>query len=226
MLHRGFTTVRDVGGADWGIARAVAEGRVEGPEIIYGGKALTATGGHGDYRSAGQYYEDQSYWVPRISRLADGVDELRLAVSDEVRKGAHHIKIMANGGVASPTDRITSDQYSEARDRSRGRRGRHGRPLRLLAHLYGELDQAGVAQRRALDRARQFGRPGSDRANEKHRRLPRSDADHVQGAGRRRCRGRTATGSRAARSAQWRSAAWRWSSRRTAPACRWRMAAI
>jgi imidazolonepropionase-like amidohydrolase len=113
MLHRGFTTVRDVGGADWGIARAVTEGRVEGPEIIYGGKALTATGGHGDYRSSGQYYEDPSYWVPRISRLADGVDKLRLAVRDEVRKGAHHIKIMANGGVASPTDRITSDQYSE-----------------------------------------------------------------------------------------------------------------
>lgn len=113
MLHRGFTTVRDVGGADWGIARSVAEGRVEGPRVIYGGKALTATGGHGDYRSAGQYYDDPSYWVPRISRLADGLDQVRLAVRDEVRKGAHHIKIMANGGVASPTDKITSDQYSE-----------------------------------------------------------------------------------------------------------------
>jgi imidazolonepropionase-like amidohydrolase len=109
MLHRGFTTVRDVGGADWGIARSVAEG----PRVIYGGKALTATGGHGDYRSAGQYYEDPSYWVPRISQLADGLDQVRLAVRDEVRKGAHHIKIMANGGVASPTDKITSDQYPE-----------------------------------------------------------------------------------------------------------------
>ncbi len=113
MLHRGFTTIRDVGGADFGIAKAVAEGLVEGPRVIYGGKALTATGGHGDYRSAGQHYEDQSYWAPRISRLCDGVGELRRAVRDEVRKGAHHIKIMANGGVASPTDRITSDQYSE-----------------------------------------------------------------------------------------------------------------
>ncbi len=113
MLHRGFTTIRDAGGADFGIARAVAEGRVEGPRVIYCGKALTATGGHGDYRSGGQYYEDPSYWIPRISRLCDGVSELRRAVRDEVRKGAHHIKIMANGGVASPTDRITSDQYSE-----------------------------------------------------------------------------------------------------------------
>jgi imidazolonepropionase-like amidohydrolase len=113
MLQRGFTTIRDAGGADFGIARAVAEGRVEGPRIIYCGKALTATGGHGDYRSGGQYYEDTSYWLPRISRVCDGVAELRRAVRDEVRKGAHHIKIMANGGVASPTDRITSDQYSE-----------------------------------------------------------------------------------------------------------------
>jgi imidazolonepropionase-like amidohydrolase len=113
MLHRGFTTIRDAGGADFGIARAVAEGRVEGPRIVYCGKALTATGGHGDYRSGGQYYEDESYWVPRISRVCDGIEALRRAVRDEVRKGAHHIKIMANGGVASPTDRITSDQYSE-----------------------------------------------------------------------------------------------------------------
>lgn len=113
MLSRGFTTVRDEGGADFGIARAVEQGLVDGPRVIYCGKALTATGGHGDYRSAGQYYEDTSYWVPRLSRVCDGVAELRRAVRDEVRKGAHHIKIMANGGVASPTDRITSDQYSE-----------------------------------------------------------------------------------------------------------------
>jgi imidazolonepropionase-like amidohydrolase len=113
MLQRGFTTIRDAGGADFGIAKAVEEGRVPGPRIFYCGKALTATGGHGDYRSAGQYAQDESYWVPRISRLCEGVTALRAAVRDEVRKGAHHIKIMANGGVASPTDRITSDQYSE-----------------------------------------------------------------------------------------------------------------
>jgi imidazolonepropionase-like amidohydrolase len=113
MLRRGFTTVRDCGGADYGLAKAVAEGRVVGPRIIYCGKALTASGGHGDYRMRGQHAEDDSYWLPKISRRCEGVGELRSAVRDEVRKGAHHIKIMANGGVASPTDRITSDQYSE-----------------------------------------------------------------------------------------------------------------
>jgi imidazolonepropionase-like amidohydrolase len=39
---------------------------------------------------------------------------VRLAARDEIRRGAHHIKIMANGGISSPTDRITSDQFSEA----------------------------------------------------------------------------------------------------------------
>lgn len=113
MLMRGFTTIRDCGGADFGLARAVEEGLVAGPRVLYCGKALSQTGGHGDYRSAGTYFDDQSYWAPRISRVADGADALRRAARDEIRKGAHHIKIMAGGGIASPTDRIDSDQYSE-----------------------------------------------------------------------------------------------------------------
>lgn len=112
MLTRGFTTIRDCGGADFGLARAVEEGLVSGPRILYCGKALTQTGGHGDYRPGGSYHDDQSYWAPRISRLADGVNEVRQAARDEVRKGAHHIKLMAGGGIASPTDRIDSDQFS------------------------------------------------------------------------------------------------------------------
>ena len=112
MLLRGFTTIRDCGGADFGLARAVEEGLIPGPRIVYGGKALSQTGGHGDFRPAGGYFDDQSYWAPRISRVADGVDEVRKAARDEIRKGAHHIKMMAGGGIASPTDRIDSDQYS------------------------------------------------------------------------------------------------------------------
>lgn len=49
-----------------------------------------------------------------ISRVADGVDGVRRAARDELRKGADQIKIMASGGVASPTDRIDSTQYSIA----------------------------------------------------------------------------------------------------------------
>jgi imidazolonepropionase-like amidohydrolase len=112
MLHRGFTTVRDTGGADFGLARAQAEGLLEGPRILFGGKALSQTGGHGDGRSEGQTaYEDPCAHLG-LGRVVDGVDAVRVAARDELRKGAHHIKVMAGGGVASPTDRIDSTQYS------------------------------------------------------------------------------------------------------------------
>jgi imidazolonepropionase-like amidohydrolase len=111
MLYRGFTTVRDAGGADWGIAAAVEEGHLEGPRILYCGKALSQTGGHGDMRRPGENFE-QCLCCPGLGRICDGVAEVRKAVRDEVRKGATHIKLMVSGGIASPTDRIASTQFS------------------------------------------------------------------------------------------------------------------
>ena len=114
MLRRGFTTVRDVGGADYGIHEAQREGLVSGPKVFFGGKALSQTGGHGDTRSRGQVADEYHPTRPGLSRVADGVTAVRAAARDELRKGAHHVKIMASGGVASPTDRIDSTQYSVA----------------------------------------------------------------------------------------------------------------
>ena len=51
MLERGFTTVRDACGADWVLAQALSEGLLSGPRLLYCGKALSQTGGHGDVRS-------------------------------------------------------------------------------------------------------------------------------------------------------------------------------
>ncbi|WP_460741634.1 metal-dependent hydrolase family protein [Mariniluteicoccus endophyticus] len=112
MLDRGFTTVRDIGGADFGIKEAQREGLVRGPRLFMGGKALSQTGGHGDMRGPGRNVWDPHYCCPIIARVADGVDEVRRAARDEIRRGADHIKIMVSGGVASPTDRIDSTQYS------------------------------------------------------------------------------------------------------------------
>lgn len=112
MLDRGFTTVRDAGGADHGLARAVAEGIVVGPRLLFCGKALSQTGGHGDMRGPG---DDSSYeccGCIALGRVCDGDAEVRKAARDEIRKGATHIKVMAGGGVSSPTDRITSTQFS------------------------------------------------------------------------------------------------------------------
>jgi imidazolonepropionase-like amidohydrolase len=113
MLMRGFTTVRDAGGADFGLARAVEEGRVAGPRLLYAGKALSQTGGHGDMRGPGQNVFDHCYCCAGLGRLCDGVAEVRRACRDEIRKGARQIKLMVAGGVASPTDRIDSTQFSE-----------------------------------------------------------------------------------------------------------------
>lgn len=112
MLARGFTTVRDVGGADFGLARAQAEGLIRGPRVIYGGKAISPTGGHGDVRPMGVDRHDDAYNQPGLGCIVDGVPELRRRAREEIRRGAHHIKIMGNGGISSPTDRITSDQFS------------------------------------------------------------------------------------------------------------------
>ncbi|MEV6898403.1 amidohydrolase family protein [Amycolatopsis sp. NPDC051372] len=113
MLARGFTSVRDVGGADFGIAAAVAEGLFTGPRIFFGGKALSQTGGHGDLRPAGRDVHDQHYAIPVLGRVCDGVDEVRRAARDEIRRGAYHLKIMLSGGCASPTDRVDSLQFSD-----------------------------------------------------------------------------------------------------------------
>jgi imidazolonepropionase-like amidohydrolase len=107
MLMRGFTTVRDVGGADYGQVVASREGTVLGPRLVIAGKALSQTGGHCDFR--GRYNAAPSPFSARLGslgRLCDGVPEVRRAAREEIKAGADFIKIMANGGVASPTDPI------------------------------------------------------------------------------------------------------------------------
>ena len=111
-LRRGFTTIRDAGGADHGLARALEEGVIEGPRLLFCGKALSQTGGHGDMRSPGDFAKAFDCTCAGLGRVCDGDAEVRRATRDEIRKGATHIKVMAGGGVASPTDRITSTQFS------------------------------------------------------------------------------------------------------------------
>ena len=113
MLQRGFTSVRDAAGADWGIAEACDRGLIRGPRVFYSGMALSQTGGHGDFRSrtaevgcACQIHSQA------IAHIADGVPAVRRAAREELRRGATQVKIMASGGVASPTDPIWNVQYS------------------------------------------------------------------------------------------------------------------
>lgn len=113
LLDRGFTTVRDLGGADIGLVRGVEEGLIDGPDLVICGKGLSMTGGHTDLRPRTDIRPDAMAWrLGNMGVLVDGVDALRLACRKMLKEGAKFIKVMANGGVSSPNDPIDSIQYS------------------------------------------------------------------------------------------------------------------
>jgi imidazolonepropionase-like amidohydrolase len=115
----GFTTVRDVGGGSHSLYKAGVDGLFTGPRFYYAGKFLSMTGGHGDLRTVDQAPRYQSMcgcagtMFGSAGVIADGVDECIKCAREELRQGAHCIKIMASGGVASPTDPIWMNQYRE-----------------------------------------------------------------------------------------------------------------
>ncbi len=114
MLDRGFTTVRDTGGADWGIKAAIDEGLVAAPRLFIAGKAIGPTGGHSDARRRTDPGLN-CYCCNALAfamAIADGADEVRKTVREEMRQGCDHVKIMMSGGVASPYDPLESLQYS------------------------------------------------------------------------------------------------------------------
>ncbi|HXC89605.1 MAG TPA: amidohydrolase family protein [Stellaceae bacterium] len=139
MLMRGFTTVRDAGGADGGLAQAVEDGLVRGPRVFPSGQALSQTGGHGDLRPRTRSTSVVACACceggAALARIADGVAECRRAARDELRKGATQIKIMASGGVASPYDPVWNLQYSEDEVRAIVEEARAWRTY-VMAHAY------------------------------------------------------------------------------------------
>lgn len=138
MLDRGFTTVRDAGGADWALAEAVRTGLIPGPRLFCAGKALSQTGGHGDFRPRNDTLEDLCACgakLGNIARVVDGVDACRLAVREEILKGAAQIKVMASGGVASPNDPIQNLGFSEAELRAIVEEAENANTY-VMAHAY------------------------------------------------------------------------------------------
>lgn len=106
MLMRGFTSVRDAGGASIGVMRAINEGRLIGPRIFSSGAFLTQTSGHLDmhdfthqHRLIGGHPSQAELVGHYIT--ADGPAEVMAAVRENMRKGATQIKIATNGGISS-----------------------------------------------------------------------------------------------------------------------------
>lgn len=131
-LRRGFTTVRDVAGGDIGLQRAVDQGLFPSPRYLFTGPALSQTGGHGDPRSE---MVDICFSSGHMCEIVDGVDDLRRAVRERFRTGAHAIKIMTSGGVFSLTDPLSIPQYSAEEIRAVAEEARR-RGSYVTAHCY------------------------------------------------------------------------------------------
>jgi imidazolonepropionase-like amidohydrolase len=118
-LMRGFTTVRDLGGASFGLKRAIDEGVLPGPRIYPSGAMITVTGGHGDFRQLTDLPRTTGGTLSRIeqiggSMIADSPDEVRLRVREQLMLGASQIKLTAGGGVASPFSPLDVSTFTEA----------------------------------------------------------------------------------------------------------------
>lgn len=113
-LDDGFTTVRDAGGLEPTWARMVERGVIRGPRILPSGSFISQTGGHGDARQAHEAIHG-SPSIPGLvamNEVVDGVDQVRRAAREQLRRGATQIKLFASGGLASPTDPLDSLQFS------------------------------------------------------------------------------------------------------------------
>ena len=118
QLLRGFTTVRDLGGASFSLKRAIDEGYVKGPRIFPSGATISQTSGHGDFGGPTDVPKDNARPLSYIERsgqtiVADGVDQVLMRTREQLRQGATQIKIMAGGGVSSSYDPLDVAQYTE-----------------------------------------------------------------------------------------------------------------
>jgi imidazolonepropionase-like amidohydrolase len=113
-LDAGFTTVRDAGGADGGLATATAAGLVRGPRILPSGPILCQSGGHGDLRDPFDHHgrDDGLPGLVQLSMRIDGADGARRAAREAFRRGATQLKVAVSGGVVSATDRIEDTQLT------------------------------------------------------------------------------------------------------------------
>ena len=113
----GVTTVRDLGGRDYAelsVRDAVRRNLIPGPRVLCAGRGICMTGGHG--------------WN-LIGREADGPDDVRKAVREQLKAGADVIKIFATGGVMTAgvepnSAQLTLDEVRAAIEEARkaGRR--------------------------------------------------------------------------------------------------------
>jgi len=144
-LLQGYTTVRDCGGADWGLREAIAQGLIPGPRLLVSGRFISQTGGHGDLRRRTEPGPPIEACVGMVGCIADGPDAVRRAAREQLRLGADQVKIMASGGAMSPTDELDTTQYTVEELRA-AVEAAHAAGTYVCAHAY-----SGAAVRQAVE---------------------------------------------------------------------------
>lgn len=118
QLMRGFTAVRDLGGACFGLKKGIDEGLVRGPRIFPSGATISQTAGHGDFGMPNDVPREigSLSYIERagMTVIADGPDQVLMRVREQLRRGASQIKIMAGGGIRSNYDALDVTQFTEA----------------------------------------------------------------------------------------------------------------
>ena len=111
-LHAGFTTVRDVGAAEYidiALRNAINRGdKVPGPRMLCSGTFLSATGGHGDANG----FSPNLTFDALAPFIANGPEQIRQHIRNNVKYGADWIKLLASAGVLSEEESVGRPQYS------------------------------------------------------------------------------------------------------------------
>ncbi|MFY0614340.1 MAG: amidohydrolase family protein [Hyphomicrobiaceae bacterium] len=116
-LMRGFTTVRDVGGNVFSLAKLTDAGVYAGPRIFPSGPAISQTSGHTDFRPPTAVPADATMplvYMERVGHVmvADGVPQVLKRTREALRMGATQIKINSGGGVSSTFDPLDVTQFT------------------------------------------------------------------------------------------------------------------
>jgi imidazolonepropionase-like amidohydrolase len=114
-LQAGFTSVRDVGSQPFfavDLRRAIDEGQFPGPRVVASGPAISITGGHGDMNGFAPGVENRMYPAERGYSIADGPEQVRHQVREQIKYGVDLIKLHATGGVLSLGDKPGAEQLT------------------------------------------------------------------------------------------------------------------
>ncbi|RLA32995.1 MAG: amidohydrolase family protein [Gammaproteobacteria bacterium] len=117
VLMRGFTSVRDVGGASWGAKLAADRGLIAGPRVWPSLRTISQFGGHGDANP--RFMDPREFGGPEnnlerlgYSRIVNGRDDVLAAVRENLKRGASQIKMHLAGGVGTEFDPIDGRQFT------------------------------------------------------------------------------------------------------------------